>query len=155
MAGIDRLHHRPCSSACCRGPKGGNTDDCTQFTAVMEAVRVPRTGSGRPRLRPDLLIADKRYSSKAIRAWLRRRGVAHTIAGRADRIRNRARLGNRAGRPPAGIERQGDSHAAIFPPSVHRLPSPFEPLVRTRPGEPFRSQRYFRGWTEILATGNH
>ncbi|GAA1549132.1 hypothetical protein GCM10009730_67700 [Streptomyces albidochromogenes] len=26
---------------------GGNTNDCTQFTAVMEAMRVPRPGPGR------------------------------------------------------------------------------------------------------------
>lgn len=31
---------------------GGNINDCTQFTAVMEAIRVPRMGVGRPRVRP-------------------------------------------------------------------------------------------------------
>ncbi len=31
----------------------GNTNDCTQFTAVMEAIRVPRLGPGRPRVRRD------------------------------------------------------------------------------------------------------
>ncbi len=31
---------------------GRNTNDCTQFIAVMEAIRVPRTGPGRPRVRP-------------------------------------------------------------------------------------------------------
>lgn len=56
---------------------GGNTNDCTQFTAVIVAMLVPRTGPGRPRLRPDHLIADKGYSSKVIRAWLRRRGIVN------------------------------------------------------------------------------
>ncbi|MQT04390.1 transposase [Streptomyces jumonjinensis] len=46
---------------------GGNTNDCTQFTAVMEAIRVPRSGPGRPRTRPAHVIGDKGYSSKAIR----------------------------------------------------------------------------------------
>ncbi|MFC8957530.1 IS5 family transposase [Streptomyces sp. NPDC057101] len=80
---------------------GGNTNDCTRFTAVMEAIRVPRTGPGRPRTRPDHVLGDKGYSSKAIRTWLRRKGIAHTIPERADQVRNRARRGSRGGRPPA------------------------------------------------------
>lgn len=58
---------------------GGNTNDCTQFTTVMEAIRVPRIGPGRPRVRPAHVIGDKGYSSRAIRTWLRRQGIAHTI----------------------------------------------------------------------------
>ncbi|MEU5498938.1 IS5 family transposase [Streptomyces griseofuscus] len=79
---------------------GGNTNDCTRFTAVMEAIRVPRIGPGRPRVRPDHVLGDKGYSSKAIRTWLRRRGITHTIPERADQVRNRARRGSRGGRPP-------------------------------------------------------
>ncbi|MEV4939696.1 transposase [Streptomyces zaomyceticus] len=30
---------------------GGNTNDCTQSTAVMDAIRVPRIGPGQPRMR--------------------------------------------------------------------------------------------------------
>ncbi|MGW0936046.1 IS5 family transposase [Streptomyces sp. NPDC002666] len=80
---------------------GGNINDCTQFTAVMDAIRVPRLGPGRPRIRPDHVLGDKGYSSKAIRVWLRQRGVGHTIPERADQIRNRLRLECRGGRPPA------------------------------------------------------
>lgn len=80
---------------------GGNTNDCTQFTAVMKAIRVPRLGPGRPRVRPDHVIGDKGYSSKAIRGWLRRRNIRHTIPERSDQIRNRLRRGSRGGRPPA------------------------------------------------------
>ena len=80
---------------------GGNTNDCTQFTTVMEAIRVPRIGPGRPRTRPRRVIGDKGYSSKAIRAWLRARGIACTIPERTDQIRNRLRRGSRGGRPPA------------------------------------------------------
>ncbi|MGW2370606.1 IS5 family transposase [Streptomyces sp. NPDC001667] len=79
----------------------GNTNDCTQFTAVMDAIRVPRLGPGRPRTTPDHVIGDKGYSSKAIRTWLRRRGIRHTIPERADQVRNRARKGSLGGRPPA------------------------------------------------------
>ncbi len=64
---------------------GGNTDDCTQFTAVMEAIRVPRLGPGRPWVRPGHVIGDKGYSSKAIRTCLRQRNIRHTIPERSDR----------------------------------------------------------------------
>jgi transposase len=80
---------------------GGNTNDCTQFTAVMDAIRMPRTGPGRPRSRPDHVIGDKGQSSKAIRTWQRRRGIRHTIPERADQVRNRVRKGNLGGRLPA------------------------------------------------------
>ncbi|WP_142212827.1 transposase [Streptomyces sp. SLBN-118] len=79
---------------------GRNTNDCTRFTAVMDAIRVPRIGPVRPRTRPSHIIGDKDYSSKAIRAWLRLRGTAHTIAERADQIRNRpGGAAGAAGRP--------------------------------------------------------
>jgi transposase len=80
---------------------GGNTNDCTQSTAVMESIRVPRPGPGRPRVRPSHVLGDKGYSSRAIRTWLRRRGISHTIPERADQVRNRLNRGSRGGRPPA------------------------------------------------------
>ncbi|GAA2615727.1 hypothetical protein GCM10010304_81370 [Streptomyces roseoviolaceus] len=84
---------------------GGNTNDCTQFTTVTETIRVPRIGSGRPRTRPAHVPGDKGYSSRAIRTWLRRRGISHTIPERADQTRNRLRRGSRGGRPP-GFDKQ-------------------------------------------------
>ncbi|SCG70425.1 Transposase [Micromonospora halophytica] len=80
---------------------GGNVNDCTRFTQVLAGIRVERSGPGRPRVRPDHVIADKGYSSKAIRADLRRRGIGHTIPERADQQANRRRRGSRGGRPPA------------------------------------------------------
>ncbi|MFD4377496.1 IS5 family transposase [Streptomyces sp. NPDC058486] len=99
---------------------GGNTNDCTRFTAVMEAIRVPRIGPGRPRVRPDHVLGDKGYSSKAIRAWLRRRGIAHTIPERADQVRNRARRGSRGGRPPA-FDREAYKHRNVVERCFNRL----------------------------------
>lgn len=75
---------------------GGNVNDCTRFESVMQAIRVPRTGPGRPRIRPDHVLADKGYSSRAIRSYLRRRGIRHTIPERADQKAGRTRRG----RPP-------------------------------------------------------
>lgn len=79
----------------------GNVNDSTVFDAVMDEVGVPRAGAGRPRRRPDAVIADKAYSSRAIRQALRRRGVRAVIPERADQQANRLRRGPAGGRPPA------------------------------------------------------
>ena len=62
---------------------------------------MPRAGAGRPRLRPDAVIADKAYSSRAIRQSLRRRGIRAVIPERTDQKANRLRRGKAGGRPPA------------------------------------------------------
>ncbi|MEU2306394.1 IS5 family transposase, partial [Streptomyces misionensis] len=99
---------------------GGNTNDCTQFTAVMEAIRVPRLGPGRPRLRPDPVLGDKGYSSRAIRGRLRRHGIPHAIPERADQVRNRARRGSHGGRPPA-FDREAYTHRNVVERCFNRL----------------------------------
>jgi transposase len=76
---------------------GGQRGDSPQFTTVLDRVRVPRSGVGRSRTRPDRVLADKAYTSKANRAYLRRRG----IPSKADQDANRRRLGSKGGRPPA------------------------------------------------------
>jgi transposase len=78
----------------------GQRGDSPQFESVLEAIRVPRIGSGRPRRRPDRVRADKAYDSRRNRAYLRRRGIKATIPVPADRVRNRQKLGSRGGRPP-------------------------------------------------------
>lgn len=80
---------------------GGQVNDCTRFTHVMAAINVARPGPGRPRVRPDHVVADKGYSSRAIREHLRARGISHTIPERADQAANRCRRGSAGGRPPA------------------------------------------------------
>nr|WP_203665997.1 IS5 family transposase [Streptomyces parvus] len=78
----------------------GQRHDSPQFQPVLESIRVPRTGPGRPRTKPDRVRADKAYGSRANRAYLRRRGVGCTIPEKADQVRNRKKLGSRGGRPP-------------------------------------------------------
>lgn len=63
-------------------------------------ARVARTGSGRPRTRPNRVRADKAYASRKNRAYLRKRGIRCTIPDKADQVRNRKKLGFRGGRPP-------------------------------------------------------
>jgi transposase len=79
----------------------GQRGDSPQFTAVLEAIRVPRPGGGQPRARPDRVLADKAYGSRANRAWLRARHIRCTIPEKADQIRNRKKKGNSGGRRPA------------------------------------------------------
>jgi transposase len=78
----------------------GHRHDSPQFEAVLEAIRVPCTGPGRPRIRPDRVLADKAYSSKANRSYLRRRGIKATIPEKGDQAANRRKKGSRGGRPP-------------------------------------------------------
>ncbi|MFJ4719830.1 IS5 family transposase [Streptomyces luteogriseus] len=77
----------------------GQRGDSPQFEPVLEAIRVPRLGIGRPRKRPDRVRADKAYDSRSNRAYLRRRGIKATIPVPSDRVRNRQKLGSRGGRP--------------------------------------------------------
>ncbi|WP_370444248.1 transposase [Streptomyces sp. Root264] len=67
----------------------GQRGDSPQFEPVLEKVRVPRIGPGRPRTRPNRVRADKAYASRKNRAYLRRRGIRCTIPDKADQTRNR------------------------------------------------------------------
>jgi Transposase DDE domain len=76
----------------------GQRGEAPQFAAVLTKISVPRLGRGRPRTRPDRVRADKAYSSRANRAYLRRRQIRCTISEKADQIRHRRRRGGRAPR---------------------------------------------------------
>lgn len=77
----------------------GQRHESTQLEAVLDGIRVarPEGSRGRPRKRPERLIADKGYSYPRCRALLRRRGIRHTIPERRDQRKRRARG---PGRPP-------------------------------------------------------
>lgn len=66
----------------------------------MARIRVPRTGLGRPRTRPTMVLADRAYSSRAIRSHLRRRQIRTVIPQPSDQNGHRLRRGRRGGRPP-------------------------------------------------------
>jgi transposase len=80
---------------------GGQRGDSPQFVAVLERIRVPRAGRGRPRTRPDRVLADKAYTSRANRAYLRGRQIKATIPSKSDQDANRLAKGSAGGRPPA------------------------------------------------------
>ena len=90
----------------------GQRGDSPQFVPVLDGIRVPRPGGGRPRTRPDRVLADKAYTSKANRCYLRRRGIKATIPSKGDQDANRRRKGSKGGRPPAfDPERYKQRHA--------------------------------------------
>lgn len=104
----------------------GQVHDTTRFATVLAGIRVPRAGAGRPRTRPDRVIADKAYSSRANRTLLRRRKIGRTIPERSDQRANRRRRGRRGGRPCAfdrGTYRgrnTGSSNGGGSPPGMTR-----------------------------------
>jgi len=75
--------------------------DCPQFIPLMTSIRILRRGTGRPRTRPARAMADKAYSSRANRAYPRRRGIKAVIPVKKDQWANRQKPGSKSGRPPA------------------------------------------------------
>ena len=78
----------------------GQAGDNPQLIPLLDehvAARTERGMSGRN----FGLLADKAYSSRANRGWLRDHRVKATIPTPADQARNRQRRGRKGGRPPA------------------------------------------------------
>lgn len=79
----------------------GQRHDSLATGAVLKRVRIKRSGGGRPRTRPDGVLADKAYSTAKIRTMLRRRGIRATIPQPSNQVAGRKARGARGGRPPA------------------------------------------------------
>lgn len=79
---------------------GGQRNDGAMLTEVLAQIHVPRTGPGRPRTRPDAVIADRAYATGVIRTELRRRGIKTVIPVKRDQAAARKRRGSTGGRPP-------------------------------------------------------
>jgi transposase len=80
----------------------GQANDSPQMIPLLEEISVARLGGGgRARQRPARVTADRAYSARANRAWLRERQIKATIPEPADQIAGRKRRGARGGRPPA------------------------------------------------------
>ncbi len=107
---------------------------------VLQQITVARPGSGRPRTRPDRVIADKAYSSRAIRSHLRSRHIKATIPERTDQQAGRQRRGRHGGRPPAfdqaayrrrkhrrTLLQQAQANGAPSPPATTNSPATTEP----------------------------
>lgn len=80
---------------------GGQRNDGAMLASVLDEIRVPRCGPGRPRTRPDAVVGDKAYSSGKTRRMFTARGVKAVIPQKSDEIAGRQRKGSRGGRPPS------------------------------------------------------
>jgi transposase len=109
-------HCRPLA----RVTSAGQRHDSLGFEPVMAALRIRRRGRGRPRTRPGTVLADKAYSSKAIRSHLRRRKIKAVIPEPADQIKNRKNKGSRGGRPPA-FDRQAYKKRNVVERAIGKL----------------------------------
>ena len=78
----------------------GQAGDNPQLLALLDQVNVRRDGPGRPRQRPDQVIADKAYSHPSTRQALRARRITFTCPERSDQIARRTAKGSAGGRPP-------------------------------------------------------
>jgi len=98
----------------------GQVHDSTQLEPVLDAIRVPRRGRGRPRKRPARLLADKGYSYRKCRQALKRRKIRHSIPERRDQRAQRRAKGRRGGRPPA-FDRTAYRRRNVMERCVNRL----------------------------------
>lgn len=102
--GLTSKIHLAADSRCrpiARLTTAGQRHDSLAFEPLMASIHIGRRRNGRARTRPGRVLADKAYSSRGIRAHLRRRGIRATIPEPADQTRNRAKRGSNGGRPPA------------------------------------------------------
>jgi transposase len=79
----------------------GQAGDNPQLLPLLDGIRVARVGPGRPRSRPEMVIADKAYSHPSTRQALRDRKIRFVSPERDDQIARRAARGSRGGRSPA------------------------------------------------------
>ena len=71
----------------------GQRGDSPYFAPLMDAISIRRRGKGRPRRRPGRAMADKAYSSRANRNYLRRHHVAAVIPVKEDQKQHRRNRG--------------------------------------------------------------
>lgn len=79
----------------------GQAGDNPQLMPLLDAISVPRVGPGRPRKRPEMVLADKAYAHPSTRRSLRQKGIRFTCPEKSDYRARRLAKGSQGGRPPA------------------------------------------------------
>ncbi len=77
----------------------GQAGDAPQFALVLDKIRVRSGRGGAGHRRPEAVLGDKAYSSKANRAYLRSRRITAVIPEKDDQAAARRRKGSAGGRP--------------------------------------------------------
>jgi len=67
----------------------GERHDTIAFKELMEGGSVRRPGRGRPKRKPRRVVGDKSYASRAIRLYLRRKGIRYTIPHKSNEVHGR------------------------------------------------------------------
>ena len=80
---------------------GGQRNDGAVLQAVIDDIRAPQPAGrpGRPRTRPDAVMVDRAYQSRANREHLRGRGIVAVIPEKVDHVNARKRKSSNGGRP--------------------------------------------------------
>ena len=79
----------------------GQANDSPMLPALLQGLRVPRVGVGRPRTTPGALLGDKAYSSRGHRQMLAARRITTVIPQPSDQLSHRLTRGSAGGRPPS------------------------------------------------------
>ena len=77
----------------------GQAHDSPALAVLLDELRVPRLGPGRPRTTPCALRADKAYSGRKNRDMLQARDITVVIPEKSDAIARRQTKGSAGGRP--------------------------------------------------------
>jgi transposase len=103
----------------------GQAHESRFVTAVLNAVRVPREGRGRPRQRPHEVVGDRGYSHSHVRRWLRTHRMRAVIPERRDQA------AHRRGRPLLFDREDGMLSSAVWAGS--RRPAASPPVWKNSP----------------------
>jgi transposase len=79
----------------------GQDGDNPQLVPPLEGISVRREQGGRPRSRPEAVLADRAYSYPSTRQALPKRRIRFTSPERSDQVARRRMKGRAGGRPPA------------------------------------------------------
>ncbi len=98
----------------------GQAGGSPALPVLLNQLRIPRLGAGRPRTTPEALRGSKAYSAKAQHDHLRARGVRVVIPEKTDQQANRKNRGSRGGRP-VGVDAEDYKNRNVVERAFNKL----------------------------------